>query len=176
MTELLTSADCLDLATSRLLKPAGLALDSLDGAFARLLGPGIDFGDLYFQHARRESWVLEDGIVKEGVHAIDQGLGVRAISGEKTGFAYSDDIRVEALLEAAGAARAISRSGAELSNGAGLRVGNGAPARASLYMALDPVDGMDADAKVLALQQIDRMLRAADPRVRQVTVSLSGGV
>ena len=168
MTEI---SDALVLAESRLLAPAGLALESLDRAFAKLLGPGIDFGDLYFQHARRESWALEDGLVKDAAHSIDQGLGVRAISGEKTGFAYSDDIRVEALLEAAGAARAISRSGVETREGQRLRV-----AGRALYPALDPIDTLDADAKVRALQNIDRMLRAADPRVRQVTVSLAGGV
>ena len=85
--------DTLQLAQSRLLAPGGLGLEGLDAAFSRLMGPGVDFGDLYFQHSRRESWSLEDGIVKDGSHAIEQGVGVRAVSGEKTGFAYSDDIR-----------------------------------------------------------------------------------
>src|SRR5690606_34639942 len=82
----------LALAQSRLLAPAGLDPTGLERTFGALLGPGIDFGDLYFQHARRESWTVEDGIVREGAHSIEQGVGVRAISGEKTGFAYSDDI------------------------------------------------------------------------------------
>ena len=97
----------LALAESRLLHPGGLGLAELDRCFARLMGPGVDYGDLYFQHSRRESWTVEDGIVKDGAHSIEQGVGVRAVSGEKTGFAYSDDIRAEALLESAGAARAI---------------------------------------------------------------------
>src|SRR6476661_4195802 len=101
----------ISVAEARLLAPGGLALGSLERAFARLLGPGIDDGDLYFQHARRESWTIEDGIVKHGAHSIEQGVGVRAISGEKTGFAYSDDINAVALLEAAKSARAISRQG-----------------------------------------------------------------
>ena len=164
-------SDLITLAESRLLAPGGLALSSLDRAFNRLLGPGVDAGDLYFQHARRESWSLEDGIVKHGAHAIDQGLGVRAHSGEKTGFAYSDDIRGDALLEAAGAARAIARSGMAASGGAPVHVSGRA-----LYPALDPIDALDADAKVSALQAIDKLLRAADQRVRQVNVSIAGGV
>src|SRR5690606_11524403 len=101
----------LQIAESRLLLPAGLDAGGLERAFGALLGPGIDFGDLYFQHSRRESWTVEDGIVKDGAHAIEQGVGVRAIAGEKTGFAYSDDINAAALLEAAGSARAIARAG-----------------------------------------------------------------
>ena len=99
----------LTLAQDRLLRPGGLDTAGLERTFGQLLGPGVDFGDLYFQHARRESWSVEDGIVKDGAHSIEQGVGVRAISGEKTGFAYSDDIHADALLAAAQSARAISR-------------------------------------------------------------------
>ena len=161
----------LSLAQSRLLLPAGLDDTGLERAFGALLGPGIDFGDLYFQHARRESWTVEDGIVKEGAHSIEQGVGVRAISGEKTGFAYSDDINTEALLEAAGSARAISRQG----DARPARVLVPATGR-SLYPAADPIDALDNEDKVEALRRVDRMIRAADPRVRQVMVSLAGGV
>jgi TldD protein len=91
----------LQIAESRLLVPAGLDAAGLERAFGTLLGPGVDFGDLYFQHSRRENWTVEDGIVKDGAHSIEQGVGVRAIAGEKTGFAYSDDIDSGALLEAA---------------------------------------------------------------------------
>lgn len=161
----------LSLAESRLLLPAGLDANRLERTFGTLLGPGIDFGDLYFQHSRRESWNVEDGIVKDGAHSIEQGVGVRAISGEKTGFAYSDDIQPAALLAAAQSARAISREGGaqnvrSLVRGAG-RV---------LYPALDPVDSLGNEAKVEVLKRLDRYLRAADPRVQQVMVSLSGGV
>ena len=104
--------DTLQLASHRLLSPGGLDAGALDAAFGRLMGPGIDYGDLYFQHSRRESWTVEDGIVKDGAHSIEQGVGVRAISGEKTGFAYSDDIDAPALIEAARSARAIAREGA----------------------------------------------------------------
>ncbi|NLA68870.1 MAG: metalloprotease TldD [Gammaproteobacteria bacterium] len=164
-------SQALAIAESRLLLPAGLDARGLERTFGALLGPGIDFGDIYFQHARRESWTVEDGIVRDGAHSIEQGVGVRAISGEKTGFAYADDINAEALLSAAGSARAIARSGAETRARALVPAG----ARA-LYPAEDPVDGMASDAKVESLRRVDRMLRAADPRVTQVVVSLSGGV
>ncbi|CAN7181670.1 metalloprotease TldD [Pseudoxanthomonas sp. LjRoot168] len=161
----------ITLAETRLLLPAGLDPSGLDRAFGTLLGPGIDFGDLYFQHARRESWTVEDGIVKDGAHSIEQGVGVRAISGEKTGFAYSDDINAQALLEASKSARAIARDGATHAPRTLVRSGGRA-----LYAGDDPIDAMGNDAKVEALRAVDRFLRAADPRVQQVTVSLSGGI
>ncbi|WP_024890853.1 metalloprotease TldD [Luteimonas huabeiensis] len=163
----------LVIAQSRLLSPAGLDDRQLDRAFSALLGPGIDFGDLYFQHSRREGWSMEDGIVKDGTHSIEQGVGVRAIAGEKTGFAYSDDLDPEALLAASASARAISRDGRAL---APQRADAGRPARARLYPAIDPVEGLDSAAKVEALRRVDRLLREADPRVKQVMVSLSGNV
>ena len=161
----------IQLAESRLLSPAGLDVRDLDQAFGALLGPGVDFADLYFQHARRESWTVEDGIVKDGAHSIEQGVGVRAISGEKTGFAYSDDINTAALLEAAKSARAIAREGGTQAARA-LVAGGGR----SLYAPEDPIDAFANEDKVEALRALDRLLRAADPRVKQVMVSLAGGV
>ncbi len=161
----------LSLAESRLLLPAGLDASGLDRTFGTLLGPGIDFGDLYFQHSRRESWTVEDGIVKDGAHSIEQGVGVRAISGEKTGFAYSDDINTQALMEAAKSARAIARDGAAHSPRT-LVAGSGR----ALYAGIDPIDAIDNEEKVEALRKLDKLLRASDPRVQQVMVGLSGGV
>ena len=163
--------DFLQLSQSRLLTPAGLDAGAMDRAFSALLGPGVDFGDVYFQHVRREGWTMEDGIVKDGSHAIDEGVGVRAISGEKTGFAYSDEIHGEALLTAARTARAIARDGRShtplaLAPAAGHR----------LYPALDPVDACPNEEKLEAMRRIDRLLREADPRVRQVTVTLGASV
>src|SRR6187455_800518 len=102
------------------------------------MSSSVDSADLYFQLSREESWALEDGIVKEGSASIEQGVGVRAVSGEKTGFAYSDEIRLPALLEAAGAARAIARGGAS-------GVGRGLDLRETraLYPALDPIESLD---------------------------------
>ncbi|MDQ3495644.1 MAG: metalloprotease TldD [Pseudomonadota bacterium] len=166
----------LALAESRLLLPAGLDSRGLEHTFGTLMGPGIDFGDLYFQHSRRESWTVEDGIVKDGTHAIEQGVGVRAISGEKTGFAYSDDIDAEALMLAAQSARAIARDGSSYSPST-LVPGNGrSPVPHQLYVAEDPIDALDNAEKVEALRRIDKLLRAADPRVQQVMASLAGGV
>jgi TldD protein len=162
----------LALAESRLLAPADLASGDLDRVFARLLAPGVDFADLYFQHSRHESWSMEDGIVKDGTHSIEQGVGVRAVSGEKTGFAYSDEIRLPALLEAAGAARAISRGGHDLAGGLSLR-GARSLAHGRLYPAIDPIESLDSEAKVKLLREIDAHLRGKDARVRQVMVSLA---
>ncbi|HEY9400504.1 MAG TPA: metalloprotease TldD [Luteimonas sp.] len=161
----------LALAESRLLLPAGLDANGLDRTFGTLLGPGIDFGDLYFQHTRRESWTVEDGIVKDGAHSIEQGVGVRAISGEKTGFAYSDDINTQALMTAAQSARAIARDGAAHAPRALVSGGGRA-----LYAGVDPIDAIGNEEKVEALRKLDKLLRASDPRVQQVMVGLSGGV
>jgi TldD protein len=161
----------LALAESRLLAPAGLESRQLEQVFARLMSPGIDFADLYFQHSRHESWSMEDGIVKSGSHSIEQGVGLRAISGEKTGFAYSDEIQLPSLLEAAGAARAIARAGQEGTAQALTRTQAG-----SLYPALDPIDTLDSESKVRLLREVDAYVRSADARVRQVMVSLVGAV
>src|SRR5258708_3869864 len=123
----------LALAEQQLLKPGGLADGDLDRVFAQLMGPSIDAADLYFQHSRSESWLLEDGIVKDGSHSIEQGVGVRAISGEKTGFAYSDEVLLPALLEASDAARAIARSGGRNAVKTWQR-----PQTHRLYLPIDP--------------------------------------
>ena len=114
---------------------------------------------------------MEDGIVKDGAHSIEQGVGVRAISGEKTGFAYSDDIDGNALLAAAGSARAIARGG-------GMRRPLALAGRqaGALYAPIDPIDAMANEDKLAVLRRVEAMLRAADPRVQQVMVSLSGAL
>ncbi|HET7299347.1 MAG TPA: metalloprotease TldD [Oleiagrimonas sp.] len=157
----------LALAENRLLTPGGLAVSDLERVFAQLTGPSVDAADLYFQHSRSESWVLEDGIVKNGSHAIEQGVGVRAIAGEKTGFAYSDDIVLPQLLDAAGAARAIARGG----NGAGKPLAL-AGVR-SLYPAIDPVESLPNEDKIAVLREVDAWARSRDPRIKQVVVSLA---
>ena len=125
------------LAESKLLSPGGIATGDLDRVFTQLMGPSIDAADLYFQHSRSESWPLEDGIVKDGSHSIEQGVGVRAISGEKTGFAYSDEIVLPQLLEAASAARAIAHERPTAPAAAG--TANGAR---QLYPAIDPIESL----------------------------------
>jgi len=158
----------LALAEQRLLAPGGLASTDLDRVFGQLVGPSIDAADLYFQHSRSESWMLEDGIVKEGNHSIEQGVGVRAMSGEKTGFAYSDEIVLPELLTAAKSARAIAQSGND-------RAAHALTARnaQSLYPAIDPVESIANEEKIALLREVDKFTRALDPRVTQVIVSLS---
>jgi TldD protein len=159
----------LDIARRQLLVPAGIDEHDLDRVFGQLLGHAVESGDLYFQSTRYESWVLEDGIVKEGTHSIEQGAGVRAISGDKTGFAYSDEIMLPALLQASSAARAIAKHG-----DTGKLQAWRASAANTLYPALDPLDRMVADDKVGLLRQLDAEARRQDPRVREVVVSLTG--
>jgi TldD protein len=163
------SVSNLDIARQHLLLPAGIDEHDLDRVFGQLLGHAVESGDLYFQSTRYESWVLEDGIVKEGSHSIEQGAGVRAISGDKTGFAYSDEIVLPALLQASSAARAIARHG-----DTGRLQAWQATAPATLYPALDPLERMAAEDKVGLLRQLDAEARRQDPRVREVVVSLSG--
>ncbi|MEH6565650.1 MAG: metalloprotease TldD [Halopseudomonas sp.] len=163
-------SDLISQAEQALLRPADLTPD----AVARVLGslvaaPGVDAADLYFQHQISESWVLEDGIVKDGSFHLDQGVGVRALSGEKTGFAYSNDIRLAALSQAAGAARSIARAGQAGSVQAWQR-----PACTPLYVADNPLDVMAQADKVSFLQRIDAYTRSLDSRITQVSVSMSG--
>ena len=160
----------LEIARASILTPAGLGESDLEQAFGQLMAPGVDAADLYFQVSRHESWALEDGIIKEGSHSLDQGVGVRAMSGEKTGFAYSDAIVLPALLEASGAARAIARSGQSGRLAAWSRGQGGL----SLYRPVNPLDTLSADDKVALLRQLDAEARKQDPRVEQVIVSLSG--
>ena len=108
----MSAAPLFDVAERMILTPSGLDESRLSAVLGTVMSRGVDYADLYFQLSREESWALEDGIVKEGSHSIEQGVGVRAISGEKTGFAYTDEVLLPALVEASDAARAIARSGA----------------------------------------------------------------
>ncbi|MDX1454527.1 MAG: metalloprotease TldD [Gammaproteobacteria bacterium] len=163
------SNNTLELARRQLLAPAELDEAGLGDALARLTSARVDHADLYFQFTRHEGWSLEDGIVRDATHSIDQGVGVRAVSGEKTGFAYADEIHSAALLEAAGTARAIARSGGNASLPAWQqREGR------SLYLPDNPMDAMASADKVQLLQSVDKAVRAMDPRIKQVMISLAG--
>ncbi len=163
-----TVRDPLDVARAALLGPAALDEDRVAAVLGDVMGHAVDYTDIYFQLTREESWALEDGIVKDGAHSIEQGVGVRALAGEKTGFAYSDEVMLPALLEAAHAARAISRSGA----GGSVQAWHATGGR-GLYSAVDPVETMADDDKVKLLEQIDREARSLDSRITQVMASLS---
>ena len=160
--------DILAVAEQQLLQPTGLNEVDLRRVLGQLMGPSIDFGELYFQQSWSESWVLEDGIVKSAGHSRDQGVGLRAIAGEKTGFAYADELLPEALLQAAGTARAIARHGQSHQLQAWHR-----DTSTSLYTAVDPYKGLDASAKVELLKTIDAYTRSLDQRIKEVTVTLS---
>lgn len=159
----------LDIAKQQLLEKSGLDIPDIQKTLDQLMSYSIDNGDLYFESTCSENWVLEDGIVKEGAHSIDQGVGVRAISGEKTGFAYSDEIVLPALTQAASAARAIARSGGEGRLQAWKR--QSFPA---LYQPLDPLASIETSDKVALLKRIDAEARKKDSRIKQVLVGLSG--
>lgn len=163
------TSNTLQIARERLLSPGGLDEARLSDALARVLGHRIDSADLYFQSSRHESWILEDGHVREGAHNIEQGVGVRAIAGERTGFAYSDEIQVDALTHAVDAARSIARSG-----GGSQPMPAWSMARTpELYSDQDPLGSLDDRAKVEWLERLDARARAADPAVREVIVSLA---
>ncbi|VAX11892.1 TldD protein, part of TldE/TldD proteolytic complex, partial [hydrothermal vent metagenome] len=159
----------LDKVRALLLAPSGLDEHDLQSVLDQLMGHAVDSADLYFQLSRHEAWVLEDGIVKEGSHNIEQGVGVRAISGEKTGFAYSDEIMLPALTEAAQAARAMAHRGRQGQvQSWSKRSGH------NLYLPVDPLQSLTAEDKIALLQKVDAYARKLDPRVKQVIVSLVG--
>jgi TldD protein len=161
-----TTTDNLQLARTTILAPGGLDDQWLDRTLGLVMDHAIDAADLYFQVSREESWGLEDGIVKEGSASIEEGVGVRAITGEKTGFAYSDEIQPAALEEASRAARAIARQ----SPGKGVQAWQRhEPMR--LYQPIDPLTSMDDAVKIAWLERVDRETRAMDPRVVQVMAS-----
>lgn len=162
-------SDLLMSVSEHLLGPGGLTLEHLPGVLGELVGPGIDAADLYFQGQVSETWVLEDGIVKEGSFNLDQGVGVRAQSGEKTGFAYSNAITAEALSQAARAARSIARAGQH-----GRVQAFVSPEVARLYAPDNPLEVMTRAEKVDLLKRVDIATRALDPRITRVTVSLAG--
>ena len=163
--------DLLAIARGQLLAPAGIGDSELTRVLDTLMSARLDYADLYFQYSRHESWSLEEGQVKSGSHSIEQGVGVRAVSGEKQGFAYSDDIVLPALTDAASAARAIARSGGD-SNG-GVPVAFRRERGLALYAPLDPIATLADDEKVRLLERVEKVARAQDPRVTQVMASLA---
>lgn len=158
----------LELVRETLLQPADLDDRELDMALDRLVSGAVDWGDLYFERAVSENWSLEDGIVRNGSWSVDQGVGVRAISGERTGFSYADTIALPALLEAASSARAIARAGQ-----AGRHKVFRPLATKALYTGVDPVASHPASTKVDLLKTVDAYVRSLDSRISQVSVGLS---
>lgn len=159
----------LNIARQLLLAPYDLDDARLGQTLSRMMGRQVDYADLYFQYSRSEAWALEEGIVKSGSFSIDQGVGVRAVSGERTAFAYSDDISLAALNDAADTVKAIGDAGQERR----VRVAAGLAAK-PLYPAIDPLASLPSEAKVALLERLESYARSIDPRVTQVMASLAG--
>jgi len=164
------SSTNLSLARSILLTPFGLDDTSLVTTLGSMFTHKVDYADLYFQFTKSESWSLEEGIVKTGSFNIDQGVGVRAISGDKTAFSYSDDISLSALQQAVEATRTIARYGqGKMKIASRMEEQRGR----ELYLPQDPLSSLDSTTKVRLLERIEKMARAKDPRVVQVMAGLA---
>jgi TldD protein len=162
------SNDASSAVSTRILDNAGLTTRDLEKTLGTIMRRSIDEADLYFQVSEHESWTLEDGIVREGSYDRQQGVGVRAIGGDKTGFAYSDEMMAPALAQAASAARAIVRQGAD---GAVQAWRQSAPK--ALYPAHSPLATLPDEDKTAVLRTLDEQVRAMDPRIEQVVISLA---
>ncbi|WP_258576780.1 metalloprotease TldD [Candidatus Pantoea persica] len=159
----------LNLVSEQLLTANNINQQDLFSLLGQLSERRLDYADLYFQSSVHESWVLEDKIIKDGSWHIDQGVGVRAVSGEKTGFAYADQITLNALRQSAEAARSIVR---EQGNGKAHTMS--AVMHRALYQPVKPLDSLTCEGKIALLQRVDKVARAADARVQEVNASLSG--
>ncbi len=158
----------MDIAEASLLAPYELDTSKLDRVFDHLVGPKTDLADLYFQSKRSEGWVLEDSIIKSGSYNINQGVGVRAVSGEKSGFAYSDEISMEALLASAKSASAISKAGQD----GRVKSWHRQDAFKALYTPENPLDTLTEVEKIALLQLADTTARSASPYVEQVIANV----
>jgi TldD protein len=161
-------SDLISQAEETLLKSKGISFADLEETVFDLLSREVDYGEVFAQSTRSESFGLEDGIVKDGAFSVDAGIGVRALAGEKTGFAYSEDIRLDGLQQAAKAARSIAKKGASRNAPA-----FNATAHPALYEGVDPISSLSDAEKVVLLRQVDMVARAEDSRVKEVNVRIS---
>ncbi|CAI2139372.1 MULTISPECIES: metalloprotease TldD [Serratia] len=159
----------LSFVSEQLLAVNKLSHQDLFSVLGQLAERRLDYADLYFQSSYHESWVIEDGIIKDGSYNIDQGVGVRAVSGEKTGFAYADQITLNALNQSALAARSIVRD-----SGNGKVHTLGEIGYQALYPMLDPLQSLPREEKIALLHRVDKVARAEDKRVQEVTASITG--
>ncbi len=167
----ISNATAFEQSKQILLTNYGLDETDLQKVFSHIMHHDADYADLYFQYTRSEGWALEEGRVKSGSFSIDQGVGVRVVSGEKTAFAYSDDINAEALMAAANTTRSIARAG---KNAPAVKALNTATSSRLLYPPRDPVSHFTDAQKVSVLQRLEKFARAIDPRVKEVIARLSG--
>lgn len=159
----------LTLVSDQILTANNLKVQDLQSVLSHLAQRRLDYADLYFQTSSHESWVLEDSMIKSGSYHLDQGVGVRAVSGEKTGFAYADQISLAALQQSANAARSIVNQ-----DGDGKVCTLTQNPHHVLYPALDPLQSLEREAKIELLQRIDKVARSEDARVQEVSASLTG--
>jgi len=162
-------SELIQIAQQSLWHPTGLVEQDISQTLGKIMTSGVDYADLYFQYSRHESWALDEGTVKSGNYGIDQGVGVRAIAGEKTGFAYSDEITGSALLEAAKAARSVALTHRD----SGAIAVRNSKELVPLYQPIDPLDSLPDKDKVELLKQAEQIARGVDARVKQVMVSLA---
>jgi TldD protein len=158
----------IEAVMSRTLAPVGLDEQHLNKTLGSMMRGGVDYADLYFQVSRQESWTVEDGIIREGSFSLDQGVGVRAVSGEKTGFAYSDELMLPALQQAATAARAIASAGKSKSLQAWRR-----NETAPLYPLVDPTTSISDEQKTAMLAEVEQATRSLDKRIEQVIIGMT---
>ena len=163
----MTHTQTVQLVQQQLLTDNELAVADFNHALSLIGSHHIDYADIYCQRTAYESWHLEESMVKSGSFQIEQGVGIRAVSGDKTAFAYADNLNAQALIDAAQAVRAIGVSGQQRSIGL-----NTTPASRSLYSIANPMHSMDAATKVALLQRIETLAKAADPRIVQVMAGL----
>ena len=159
----------LEIVEDTMLAQAGLGREELNRTLGLVAARDVDYADVYFQSCWHESLVLEDSIIKDGSFNIDRGVGVRAVSGEKTGFAYSDQINLLALTQSAKAARGITRSG-----GDGKVQAFTPYAPGDIYAPVNPLNSFDKHQKIALLEEIDRYIRTKEPMVKEVSVSING--
>ncbi|WP_394754229.1 metalloprotease TldD [Crenothrix sp.] len=161
--------ELINIAKQAILMPAGIQDSDIENIMNSLLSAPIDAADIYFQASHSESWMLEGGIIKEGSHSIEQGVGVRAVAGEKTGFAYSDRIELPVLHEAVNNVKAIVRQGQE--SQVALKMHGNAT---KYYVATDPLKSLSDEEKIALLRKVDTETRKLDSRIEEVIVSLVG--
>ncbi len=162
------NTNTLDQVRVQLLDQNDIAMTQLERALNGMMSHSVDYGELYFEQAHQESWMLEDSIIKDGCFSIDSGIGVRAVSGEKTGFSYSDDIQIDALMEASQSAKAIAHGG----RSGMIEAWTDTP-KQNLYSAENPLYSLTESEKIALLCKVDTLARAEDPRVTQVIANLS---
>lgn len=160
-------ANAFEQANALLLEPYGLTQAHLSKALAEIFTHKVDYADLYFQYTRHEGWTLDEGIVKTGAFNLAQGVGVRAVAGDKTAFAYSEELSPTALKKAASTVKSIARQGAGKA-----KVAKTIQKPHQLYDPLDPTSSLSAEEKVALLEKVERLARA-NPLVVQVIAGLS---